>query len=226
MSPVLFETVAVTPRLVVISKHPGVSFHQEEGQPGLVDAVRAAHGPVWPVHRLDRITSGLLLFARDADTARQLGEAFAGHAVRKTYLALSERKPSKKQGWVKGDMEKGRGGAWRLLPSRNNPAVTRFDTCSVRPGLRLFVLWPATGRTHQLRVAMKSLGAPIIGDPLYHPQDHGPLVPDRGYLHAVRLEVELDGETHVFRDDPRQGSLFLDPAFRSLLSVLDLAVPG
>lgn len=212
----MFDLVAdEDPRFVLVDKHPGVSFHRQGDEPGLVEAVRARCGEIWPVHRLDRMTSGLLLFARDPGTARMLSEALAARRMRKLYLALSDRKPARKQGMISGDMVKGRGGAWRLTPGREHPAVTRFLSTSVAPGLRVFFLRPLTGRTHQLRVALKSLGAPILGDPLYRGDG---AAADRGYLHAWSLSFELEGERFAFRRDPQQGTLFLDAAFRRLLA--------
>jgi len=61
-------------------------------------------------------------------------------------------------------MLKARRGAWKLARSKESPALTEFVSTSLGQGLRLFLLRPYTGKTHQLRVAMKSLGAPIIGD--------------------------------------------------------------
>jgi tRNA pseudouridine32 synthase/23S rRNA pseudouridine746 synthase len=132
--------------------------------------------------------------------------------VEKYYLALSDAKPAKKQGLIRGDMEKGRGGAWKLCQSQLNPAVTQFFSHSLAPGRRLFLLRPRTGKTHQLRVAMKSLGAPILGDALY-----GGSAADRTYLHAYALALTLDGEALRFVCPPAQGSEFAVPALAAYL---------
>ncbi|WP_341501229.1 TIGR01621 family pseudouridine synthase [Gallaecimonas sp. GXIMD4217] len=190
----MFELLFSHPRFHVIHKTAPMSFHSEDG-PGLFEAIKAELAePLWPVHRLDRVTTGLLLVARDAEACAELCALFAEHRVDKCYLALSDRKPGKKQGWVKGDMAKGRRGAWKLLRSTTNPAVTRFDSQSLGPGLRLYRLWPQTGRTHQLRVAMKSLGAPILGDDLYGGSAH-----DRVCLHAHALRFRAFGEDFAFQ---------------------------
>lgn len=212
--PPMFTLLHCDPRFYLINKQPGVSFHREGEEDGLLDAVRAAlpDQALWPVHRLDRLTSGLLLLARSQAVASQLGAAFAGHAVEKYYLALSDRKPQKKQGLVKGDMDKGRGGSWRLLSTQHNPAITQFFSFSVQPGLRLFLLRPHSGKTHQLRVAMKSQAAPILGDARY-----GGGTADRGYLHAYALRFTLDGEAFCFLCPPDQGEHFLSPALQDCL---------
>ena len=67
-------------------------------------------------------------------------------------------------------------------------------------------LQPFTGRTHQLRVALKSLGAPIWGDPLYHPQEPGREAPDRGYLHSYGIGFVLDGRLWRYVSAPEAGA--------------------
>ena len=215
----MFEVLAVTERWVLIDKHPDVSFHREDADIGLLDALRAATGlpALYPVHRLDAITSGLLLFARDPATAAALGRAWQAGEVGKLYLAIAPGKPSKKQGWVKGDMEKSRRGGWKLLHSRANPAVTWFDSVSLAPGLRLYLLRPYTGRTHQLRVALKSLGVPILGDPLYAPAGQAG---DRGYLHAALLEFPLEGQRWRYQLLPSRGALFAEPGCQAQMAAL------
>ncbi|MBT2868790.1 TIGR01621 family pseudouridine synthase [Chromobacterium violaceum] len=216
----MYTLIHQDPRFYLVDKHPGASFHREGDAPGLMDALRAGldDEALWPVHRLDRITSGLILVARSAGAARALGDALAGREVEKYYLALSDRKPLKKQGRVAGDMAKGRGGAWRLTAGRENPAVTQFFSYALAPGLRLFLLRPRTGKTHQLRVAMKSQGAPILGDALY-----GGSEADRGYLHAYALRFELDGERFAFVCPPSAGERFIGEACRDRLA--DLGEP-
>lgn len=210
----MFDLLHTDPRFYLIAKHPGVSFHGDGDEPGLMTALRAGLGDdaLWPVHRLDRITSGLIVIARSQAVAAALGAAFAGREVEKYYLALSAAKPAKKQGLIRGDMEKGRGGAWRLCKTVLNPAVTQFFSHSLAPGLRLFLLRPHSGKTHQLRVAMKSLGAPILGDALY-----GGAAADRGYLHAYALSFPLDGERLQFVCAPGPGLLFGDAALHQYL---------
>lgn len=210
----IFTLVHTDPQFYLIAKHPGVSFHADGDEAGLMSALRAGlrDEALWPVHRLDRITSGLIVIARSQRAAANLGAAFAGREVEKYYVALSDQKPAKKQGLIKGDMEKGRGGAWKLCKTLANPAVTQFFSHSLAPGKRLFLLRPRTGKTHQLRVAMKSLGAPILGDVLY-----GGSAADRGYLHAYALAFTLDGEAFRFACPPLWGEQFADSALQDYL---------
>jgi tRNA pseudouridine32 synthase/23S rRNA pseudouridine746 synthase len=188
----------------VFDKPAGASFHSEDGK-GCFAQLQAQYPDetLFPVHRLDKITSGLLLVARNKQTARQLGELFASRAISKTYIALSDHKPTQKQGKISGDMQRTRDGNWKLLRSTDSPAITRFISHSLAPGLRLFVLHPQTGRTHQLRVMMKALGCPILGDARY-----GGSPADRGYLHASRLQFDWHGATIAITALPASGELF------------------
>ena len=184
---------------IALYKPAGVNFHSEDGQPGfVVQATQQLQQPLWPVHRLDKVTSGIVLFATSSAAAADLSQQFADHQIEKRYLAISRQKPRKKQGLIIGDMTKSRNGSWKLLRSRNNPAITRFfshydDTMSQR----LFLLAPQTGRTHQLRVAMKSLSAPILGDTRYAGEPA-----DRTYLHAYAIR---------FRDQDTAIELLAEP---------------
>ena len=167
---------------------------------------------LFPVHRLDMGTSGVVVAAKTQAANRFFSQAFQAHQVTKCYLAISEKKPLKKQGWIIGDMEKSRGGSYRLCRTRENPARTVFHSYPLENGLRLFVLRPFTGKTHQLRVALKSLAAPILGDDRY-----GGAPADRMYLHAWRLEFEFGGRLFSYIAPPSPGELFDSPVLQVVL---------
>ncbi|WP_424410325.1 TIGR01621 family pseudouridine synthase [Pasteurella sp. PK-2025] len=192
---------------IVIDKSCGISVHKDSAEVGFTTLVaNQLNVPqVWLVHRLDKITSGLLILALNQSAARNLSQLFAEHRIQKTYLALSQHKPKKKQGLIVGDMEKARRGAWKLCPTKNKPAITRFRSLHCEPNLRLFILKPQTGKTHQLRVAMKSLGSPILGDALYG--GNSPET-DRTYLHAYRLQFEYQGQPFDIQSLPKCGQFF------------------
>lgn len=198
---------------LVISKDTGVSFHKEGESTGLVDTVRADTGikELYTVHRLDKMTSGLLLLAKEKQSAQKLAAQFRKKIIRKYYLAVSDRRPRKRQGLIVGDMAKARRGAWKLLRTRHDPAITQFFSASMGNRVRLFLLRPSTGRTHQLRVAMKSIGSPVLGDPLYHKkEDEGT---DRGYLHSYAMSFTLSGKIFRVVCKPDSGKYFLGSAF-------------
>lgn len=210
----MYDIVENNPEFVVIYKKPGSSFHSESGEPGLFETVKQkeAFPELFPVHRLDKVTSGLLIMAKTQEINRQLADAFSLRQVHKYYLAISTKKPNKKQGLIKGDMAPARRGAWKLLPTQENPAVTQFFSKSISAGRRLFMVKPHTGKTHQIRVALKSIGAPIAGDSLYGDSIQSEAC-DRCYLHAYSLAFSLGEKHYRFTELPREGEFFSDNFF-------------
>jgi tRNA pseudouridine32 synthase/23S rRNA pseudouridine746 synthase len=201
-------------QFVVMHKTRAMNFHTEDNVPGLFEQAKAllklsepGLSELYPVHRLDKLTTGLVIFAKTKSCAGQFGKLFEARHIAKFYLAISDQKPKKKQGWIKGDMTKARRGAYKLLRTTENPAITRFVSCVVDAGSRLFLVRPHSGKTHQIRVALKSIGSPIMGDELYYPDSQNKDV-DRGYLHAYGLRFELDGEHFEFVAPPTTGNLF------------------
>ena len=198
------DIVYQTDDFIIIYKPCGLSVHKDQSEIGLTTLLAEQLGvpQVWLVHRLDKVTSGLLILALNAESAAEFFRLFSEHHIQKTYLALSNQKPKKKQGLIVGDMQKARNGAWKLCQSKENPAITRFESVSCEPNLRLFILKPQTGKTHQLRVAMKSLGSPILGDLLYGKNTENI---DRTYLHAARLQFEFKGQAFDVFTVPEEG---------------------
>ncbi|WP_215399154.1 TIGR01621 family pseudouridine synthase [Rheinheimera oceanensis] len=199
-----FTLIAETSDFVLLNKAAGISFHSDDG-PGLVVLAQQQLGyKLYPVHRLDKVTSGLIVLARSSDIAAQLTQLFSTHQVEKYYLALSLAKPVKKQGWVKGDMTSARRGAWKLLNSQQNPAVTYFISQGFENlPFRAFLVKPYSGKTHQIRVALKSVGAAIAGDALYQGA-----VADRVYLHAYALRFCLHNTEYQYVQAPTEGALY------------------
>jgi tRNA pseudouridine32 synthase/23S rRNA pseudouridine746 synthase len=215
---VCFVLVAETADFVVLDKAPGISFHSEDGAGLVVQAAAELGYPLFAVHRLDKVTSGLILFAKSSAAAATLAELFATRQIQKYYLALSTGKVAKKQGWVKGDMAAARRGAYKLLSSMDNPAISYFlshgfnEAVDLPARCRLYLIKPFTGKTHQIRVALKSVSAPILGDELYQAE-----LADRVYLHAYALSFTFQGQLYRYRLTPMVGLLFLNPAVQQQL---------
>ncbi|MGF1762756.1 TIGR01621 family pseudouridine synthase [Aliivibrio kagoshimensis] len=209
----MFDILHQNSDFIIINKHPNVSVHKDDGETSLLLELAKESGDkqLYLVHRLDKMTSGILLIARHQSAASELSQAFAERLVQKFYLAIGTKKPKKKQGTVIGDMQRSRRSSWKLLNSKENPAITQFFSlpAGVSTGdgkaQRLFLCKPHTGKTHQIRVALKSVGSAILGDPIYGDQSEA----DRGYLHAYQLTFEYQHETHTFRCLPEQGTEWL-----------------
>lgn len=193
------------PDFIIINKPIGISVQDEAEQKGVIPRLckQLQLPKLWLVHRLDKVTSGILLLAKNHSAASQLSTQFANRQIEKFYLALSHKKPSKKQGCIAGDMKKVRNGIWMLTKQNLQPAVTQFDSVGLGQGVRLFIVKPITGKTHQIRVMMKSLGSPIIGDTSYKG-----IISDRTYLHAFAIKFIYQNEEFSITCLPQEGELF------------------
>jgi 23S rRNA pseudouridine1911/1915/1917 synthase len=180
--------------LVAVDKPAGVpaqpTLTSDRGTlPELVAALLGS--PVTLVHRLDRETSGVTVLARTRAAAAALAEAFRTGAPEKTYFALCARTPSPPEGRLDAPLGKdpARAGLRRVDP-RGDAAATRYRTLRAGPLAALVEASPETGRTHQIRVHLAHLGAPLLGDPRYGGARRvGEVAIPRVLLHARRLVV-------------------------------------
>ncbi len=201
---------------VVINKPANLNFHSED-EPGVVVLTEQILSlKLYSVHRLDKMTSGLLILAKTPQSAQLFTNLFTSRHIEKFYLAISLRKPKKKQGWIKGDMTNGRRGSYKFVTTVNNPAITQFISKALRVHERLFLVKPHTGKTHQIRVALKSIASPIAGDIRYANSKDAKLE-DRGYLHAYALRFVFKDKTYKFTCKPNEGERYLSSECKELL---------
>jgi len=185
--------------IVAINKPSGMLVHRtrmdKHGGPVALQTLRDQLGEkVWPVHRLDKPTSGLLLFAKSAEVAHTMSEAFAGRDVFKTYLAVV-------RGWPESPGEidyplsiirdrttdpnapRAKGGPKQQVQDEPQPAVTRYEvlgTCELDHAVgryataryALLRVSPETGRQNQIRRHFKHIFHPIVGDRKFGDRDH------------------------------------------------------
>jgi tRNA pseudouridine32 synthase/23S rRNA pseudouridine746 synthase len=205
-----FQVIEQNDNWLAINKPAGVGMHSEMSQPGLIEQLKQhlALDYLAPVHRLDKVTSGCLLLAKNETAASVLSKQFMNKATEKVYLALTLGQPKKKQGTIKGDMIKTRDGSWKLTRKMNNPSITHFVSLGYKDGLRLAVVKIETGKTHQIRVAMKSNSSPVWGDLRYGDKVTNEKA-DRCYLHAYQLKFfDLDNKPVVLSCKALQGKDF------------------
>lgn len=176
--------------LVVADKPAGLAVHRgwaperDVAMTRVRDAIGGAH--VYPVHRLDRGTSGVLVFALSSELAGALSQLFAGGAVEKTYLALVRSVPPE-QGVIDHPLPPGEDRDQARVPAR-----TRFVRREVFGRYSLVEARPETGRLHQIRRHLKHIGCPIIGDVRYGKGEHNRFFREhfdlhRMFLHALRI---------------------------------------
>ena len=198
--PILYEDDDV----IVVNKPSGLLTHAKGGlsdEPTVAEIIRPktsfATDTDRPgvVHRLDRDTSGLLIIAKNPESAAHLQRQFAERTAKKTYIAITDGKPKLKA--AKIDLPIGRNpsapSTFRIDPN-GKPAQTTYHVLTENDTQSLVELKPTTGRTHQLRVHLAHLNAPILGDRVY-----GKSSDCRMMLHAQKLEITLpSGERKVF----------------------------
>lgn len=139
------------------------------------------------VHRLDRDTSGVIIGARHQEAADMLKKQFADRKVKKEYIAITDGIPGTRNAVI--DLPIGRNpsapSTFRIDPS-GKLAITTYEVIETSKTQALVKLWPKTGRTHQLRVHMQYLGAPIAGDKIYAKKKSFRL-----FLHSRSLEITI-----------------------------------
>lgn len=142
------------------------------------------------VHRLDKDTSGVMIVARTADVHHHLVEQFARGSVKKEYLAILRGRLVPGEGVVEQPIGRDPRHRQRFtVNKRGKHARTAWRVLRRLPGFTVVLLRPATGRTHQLRVHMASLGVPILGDPLYGGRGKASSGDETLMLHALTLAI-------------------------------------
>jgi 23S rRNA pseudouridine1911/1915/1917 synthase len=182
-----------------VDKQPGVHVNKTDTS-SVVSLVE--HLGAFAVHRLDRDTSGVVVLAKDAKAAEELSAAFRERKVEKLYLAVTDGVPS--EGVIDRpigrDPKRPRA---RTVRSDGKEATTRIRVLAKSGDAALVTAEPHTGRTHQIRVHLRSAGTPIAGDLMYG----GPAAlrigeavvrPVRMLLHAYRLNLPFGGDVLRF----------------------------
>jgi tRNA pseudouridine32 synthase/23S rRNA pseudouridine746 synthase len=183
-------------RLLVVDKASGLLTVPGLTQPDCLRSRLAASG--WPgarvVHRLDRDTSGLLVVALDDAAHRELSAQFRRREVAKAYCALVAGQPPSDAGEVDLPIRKDMVNTPLQLVDheRGKPSRTRWRVLERMPDRTRLELTPLTGRTHQLRLHLSSIGHPICGDDLYADERALRMAP-RLCLHAERLAFAHPG---------------------------------
>ena len=190
---IIFESTA----LIIINKESGIITEQNPFEP--LSAESQIHhylgqGPKPPyvgvVHRLDRVTSGLLIFAKKKSTLKQLNQWFADREIQKTYLAITSTPPKPAKGILEHHLFTDKAAKKALVYDHpkggTKPARLHYRTMEVNEHGALLEVKPSTGRFHQIRAQLSHIGCPILGDEKYG----GPkLSPNTIALHAWKIKL-------------------------------------
>jgi 23S rRNA pseudouridine1911/1915/1917 synthase len=233
------------PQVVVVEKPAGVTSvrHAEEQhwpqrrkqfQPTLEEiiprilakrqGIKSRRGgllPVRPVHRLDRETSGLMVFARTVPAERSLIQQFRQHTVRRRYLAIVQGSVAART--IETSLVRDRGDGRR--GSTTQPGVGKRAVTHVRPleqldGYTLIECRLETGRTHQIRIHLAELGHPVCGEKIYHQPRFGKPAADRSGAPRLALHAAELGFRHPASNEQLQFKTPLPSDLEALLERL------
>jgi 23S rRNA pseudouridine1911/1915/1917 synthase len=201
------EIVFENENVIVVNKPAGMVVHPSAGHSSstLVHAL-LAHSPFLTnqsrnqrpgiVHRLDKDTSGLILVAKSEASQLWLQEQFSNRKVEKMYLALVDGHPKTKTGRIEAPIYRNPNDRKKMTIaplSKGRQAITTFSIEKEYANHTLLKVKPFTGRTHQIRVHLASIGYPIVGDTIYGRKN--PSVPiKRHFLHASEIKITLLSE--------------------------------
>lgn len=171
---------------------------------GVGESWTSPQGEVIPlpgiVHRLDRATSGVLLIAKTQEMYRYLKGEFKARRIEKTYRALVHGEMEAKEGTIVAEIVRvsdGEKKKWATRPTvegDKRAAITQWKLLEQREDAALLDVKPLTGRTHQIRVHLSSIGHPIVSDPIYGKADGA----KRLMLHASQIAVHVNGARTIF----------------------------
>ena len=213
-----FDIIFENDHFLAINKPAGLLSipDREQSQPSLKDMLIAKYGKIFTVHRLDRDTSGIILFAKDEETHKYFAQLFESRNIQKYYRAVLLGTPAAPNGSIDAPISEHPLHKGLMVVHRNGKAsLTDYEVIEAHRSYSLVEFLLHTGRTHQIRVHAKNIGHPIAVDELYgdgkpvllssikkkyklsrHDEEERPII-DRLALHSYRLHfTDAEGNEH------------------------------
>lgn len=165
-----FEVLYENDQFLAIAKPSGMLSVPDriQSEPSLKDLLKQQYPDIFTVHRLDRATSGLIIYAKDPMTHKMLSSQFEGREVEKYYLGIVRGNMEPPSGTVEtGIMEHPAKNGTMIAHARGKSSKTAYETLEPFRQFSFVQFRIFTGRTHQIRVHTHYLGHPVVGDPLY-----------------------------------------------------------
>ncbi|HMV29469.1 MAG TPA: RluA family pseudouridine synthase [Anaerolineales bacterium] len=192
--------------IVVVDKPAELSVLAEgwsKDAPYLAKILEEQFGKIWVVHRLDKGTSGVIVFALTAEAHRSLNIQFEKHEVEKAYHALVNGIPKWDEKVTKFPLRVNVGHKHRTVVDDRNgvPAETRFRLLERYQAAALVEASPMTGRTHQIRVHAYALGYPLVGDILYSAPENNLIARPALHARSLTLTHPENGKRLTFQAD-------------------------
>jgi RluA family pseudouridine synthase len=189
--------------IVIVDKPAGLPVLPdgwEKDAPYLVKMLEEEYGKIWIVHRLDKITSGVMVFARDIRTHRTLNIQFEERQAEKVYHAIVEGIPQWNEKIAKHPLRINVGHKHRtgVSDKYGKPSETRFKVIKRYQEAALIEARPVTGRTHQIRVHAYALGHPLLGDILYGASETHLIARPALHAHSLTFTHPQRGERQMF----------------------------
>lgn len=252
MAKTKIEVIYSDDEIIVINKPSGISVTKDRtGSDSIIDILEAQHSDLADklrlIHRLDKLTSGVMMIAKTPDAQSRYSALFAKRRIKKTYLALCRGFAPSDKGTIKAPLARSLRDKKMMCVSskRGKEAVTQWRLLADFNLISLVAASPVTGRTHQLRVHLPNIGLPLAIDPVYgtdqplmlseiktnyrvaQGQTEKALI-DRLTLHAYQLEFETESTqddqvtnvTEPIGNTPRCFVAGLDKKFKAAIKML------
>ncbi len=202
------EIIYEDENIIIVNKQPSMVVYPDESHKSgtLLDAIKdkikiSEKERSGVVHRLDKDTSGLIVFAQNSKSEEELKRMIKDRKFEKTYLTLVWGKIQPEKGSIDIPIKRSEKDRKKMEATfSGRESVTEYKVVNYYEDMTLLQVRLITGRTHQIRVHLAGIGYPVVGDKTYGKKDDSSGL-DRQFLHACELKFKLFGKKYYFKSD-------------------------